>query len=364
MKIGFATNDWSRVLDSRGHPIIGGSGYIRIGQYISPLQQLGHEAIIGVLANDPKKGIFGVYSWDGKVAYDFDVIVMQRYMHMDVVPDIKKARSAGQIILQDVDDWYWGLSPKNHAKQMSDPIVNKTENIVWYKNIIQVSDGVITSTPFLNQKISKWNETCRMHGNYVTLSRFRENKIHTNIQNKYTLGWIGSTAHRSGDLEILRPYSTAISKFATWHHTGHMSNGVHPFFWDEVGINRTEVSVHPFVAPYDLQTGMNFDVGIVPLTNIPFNHAKSYIKGLEYAAACVPFVCSWSPQYELLVEEHGIGELAKRPKDYVKLLKKYLDVGYRKEMAMQNRKRVKKFDISNGVSNYISTITQLVKDTR
>ena len=39
MKIGFATNDWSRTAtDAMGHPVIGGSGFIRIGQYIKSLR--------------------------------------------------------------------------------------------------------------------------------------------------------------------------------------------------------------------------------------------------------------------------------------------------------------------------------------
>lgn len=365
MKIGFATNDWSHTAkDVLGYPIIGGSGYIRVGQYIKPLRDAGYDVAIGILAHNPETGCFGIHSWDGNTTFDCDVIVMQRYMHMEVLPDIKKAQSAGQIVLQDVDDWYWGLSAKNQAKKVSDPTINKIENIAWYKNIIQQSDGIIVSTPFLLEKISHWNGNCLMSGNYVTLNKFREHRIHTNAGEKYSLGWIGSTAHRSGDLELLKPYAMKISEFANWHHTGHTPNAFHPNFHSEIGVEKSMVTTHPFVAPHVLLDGMNFDVGVVPLTNIPFNHAKSYIKGLEYAAACIPFVASWSPQYEKLVEEHGIGELAKSPKDYVKKLKKYQDVNYRQEMSDSNRKRVKRFDIQHGTSNLLLTIKSLVKGAK
>lgn len=365
MKIGFATNDWSHTAkDVLGQPVIGGSGYVRIGQYIKPLRDAGYSVAIGILANDRHTGRFGVHSWDGVTSFDCDVIVMQRYMHMEVVPDIKKAQSAGQIVLQDVDDWYWGLSEKNYAKKASDPNLNKDENINWYKNIIETSDGIITSTPFLQDKISQWNPNCVRSGNYVTLDKFTAHKEHKNVDDKYVLGWMGSTAHRSGDLQILKPYVKAISKFATWHHTGHLNNGLHPNFWSEIGVAKDEVTTHPFVAPHQLQDGIMFDVGVVPLTNIAFNHAKSYIKGLEYAAACVPFVASWSPQYEYLVEECGIGEIAKSPKDYVQKLKKYRDVEYRQEIADTNRKRVKRFDIGNGVSSLLAAIKKLVKEAR
>ena len=35
MKVGFASNDWSRsVIEQFGRPVMGGSGHIRIGQYM------------------------------------------------------------------------------------------------------------------------------------------------------------------------------------------------------------------------------------------------------------------------------------------------------------------------------------------
>src|SRR5210317_2507276 len=106
MKIGFASNDWSRTaLDVLGRPVMGGSGYIRIGQYIKHYKGTGINAVVGILAHNSRTGTFGVHSWDGNDYFDCDVIVMQRYMHKQVLPDMKRAQAAGQIVLQDVDDW-------------------------------------------------------------------------------------------------------------------------------------------------------------------------------------------------------------------------------------------------------------------
>ena len=53
MKIGFASNDWSRsVVNIYGHPVMGGSGHIRIGQYMKYLRQQGVDAECGILAQD------------------------------------------------------------------------------------------------------------------------------------------------------------------------------------------------------------------------------------------------------------------------------------------------------------------------
>jgi glycosyltransferase involved in cell wall biosynthesis len=53
----------------------------------------------------------------------------------------------------------------------------------------------------------------------------------------------------------------------------------------------------------------SLDVGIVPLADTAFNAAKSWLKGLEYAAMGIPFVASHLPEYELL-RDRGIGILA------------------------------------------------------
>jgi hypothetical protein len=42
-------------------------------------------------------------------------------------------------------------------------------------------------------------------------------------------------------------------------------------------------------------------VGLVPLTRGPFNEAKSYLKGLEYAAAGIPFIATPTEEYQVAV---------------------------------------------------------------
>jgi hypothetical protein len=66
-----------------------------------------------------------------------------------------------------------------------------------------------------------------------------------------------------------------------------------------------------------------FDIGIVPLDLTPFNQAKSWLKGLEFAALGVPFLASPTEPYVLLNVAYGIGTLAKHRK-WLPTLKKVL----------------------------------------
>ena len=79
-----------------------------------------------------------------------------------------------------------------------------------------------------------------------------------------------------------------------------------------------------------------FDVGLVPLTDIPFNHAKSCIKGLEYASAGIPFVAQDLSEYRMLADS-GVGRVASTPGEWVEHLEDLLDLGTRKIEAAQGR---------------------------
>jgi spore maturation protein CgeB len=83
-----------------------------------------------------------------------------------------------------------------------------------------------------------------------------------------------------------------------------------------------------------------FDIGIVPLSNIPFNHAKSTIKGLEYAAAGIPFVSSYSPEYSLL-ENQGVGRVAASESDWITHLEDLMNPKTRKEEVEKNYENIK-----------------------
>lgn len=61
---------------------------------------------------------------------------------------------------------------------------------------------------------------------------------------------------------------------------------------------------------YQSMTGLiqliaEFDIGIVPLEQTTFNHAKSWLKGLEFAAVGVPVLASPTPEYQRMATEGG-----------------------------------------------------------
>lgn len=338
MKIGFASADWSTsVKDAFGNPVWGGSGWARLGQYADRLPA---DVVSGVLVS--KGNIFGVRGWDGVDHFDCDIVYMQRYMFKDVADIMGRNKGKGQVIINDLDDWYWGLRPSNSAWQLTHPKFSPDENVEHFSKILANSTLLTVSTPYLKERISqRVNCNVSLLPNHVDLSRFTPRQ---HVSDQPVIGWVGSTAHRSGDLELLSGVLPAIARegFA-FHHSGRLES--HPQFVDVVGVPATTL---PLVQPSEYPDLFAFDIGLVPLTNTPFNLSKSYIKGLEYAAAGIPFIASNVGEYVRLRDEFQIGRIAKKPGDWKKHVMALRDPEVRAREAFENRIKLEAFDIHYG----------------
>jgi hypothetical protein len=80
-------------------------------------------------------------------------------------------------------------------------------------------------------------------------------------------------------------------------------------FADQSGIDPKRLKTLPMQPMNRYHLMFQMDIGLVPLNDIPFNRAKSFIKGLEYTASGIPFVAQGTGEYELLATD-GVGRVA------------------------------------------------------
>lgn len=339
LKVGIASTDWSKsIFDRTGAPVSGGSGWVRL-QQLRPHVEFG--TITGTLIYHQTKG-FGIADHYGNLHHNFDIIIMQRLMFKDLIRTLKieKSKPNRPYIINDVDDWYWGLDPANAAYELTDPSKNKDENIEHYKAILELSDAITTSTPFLEKKMKEWlkHKNVYLLENCVTVNDFAVRRMGTK---RPIVGWVGSTSHRSRDLEELNGVFQGSWRF---HHSGHIPGA--PTFADAVGVPHNRVRTSPMLPPQQYaKASFCFDIGIAPLSDKPFNHAKSWIKAIEYASAGVPFVASNAPEYERLHDEYGIGRLASNQDEWFGNLIELTNYKVRKEEAIKQRELVKALDV-------------------
>jgi len=331
LNIGFLTRDWT--VPPPFNAIPGGCAYYRC--YL-PMVVCGHRGQMGLPVFNSAHG-FGIIE-DGNVgAYGFNQVMLKLIMDRPTPHQITLAqKNARQRIIIDIDDYFDGLTPANKAYGLTDPESNKKFNRDYYKESIHHADIITVSTPFLRDHYQQFHDNVVMIRNGVNTQQFTP-RIHR--PGKPVIGWAGSTAFRNNDLEQLREWLPEVleKNDLFFYHVGATGKDI----CDIAGIPEQRLITSPLCDIKTYGKALQFDIGLVPLNNIPFNEAKSNIKGLEYAAAGIPFIASDMPEYRLL-HETGVGTLASTPEQWTLAVERLLDHRERKKEAYRARMAVLK----------------------
>ncbi len=103
-------------------------------------------------------------------------------------------------------------------------------------------------------------------------------------QGKLRVGWAGAPQH-AGDLDWLAPVVQQTGEHCRWVFFGQKP----------AGLAAGACEFHPAVglkAYFEKLAGLDLDLAVAPLSDNPFNRAKSPLKLLEYASLGLPVVCS------------------------------------------------------------------------
>jgi len=330
LNVGFATRDWTVPPPFGALP--GGCAYYRC--YL-PMVVCGHKAQMGLPVFDAVHG-FGIVEGTHIGAYGYNTMLLKLIMDRQTPHQIRLAqKNAKQTIIIDIDDYFDGLTPANKAYGLTDPENNKKFNRDYYKESIHHADIITVSTPFLRDHYLQQRDNVVMIRNGVNSQQFTP-RIHR--PGKPVIGWAGSVSFRNNDLEQLQEWLPDLLEKhdLTFHHAGAAS---HQCISKIIGIPKQRLTTSPLCPINKYADALQFDIGLVPLNNIPFNEAKSNIKGLEYAAAGIPFIASDLPEYRLL-HETGVGTLASTPEQWTLAVERLLDHKERKREAYKARMAV------------------------
>jgi hypothetical protein len=311
------------------------------------------------------KGL-GILTGDKQAVHGWDIVFFKLIMSRDALEAMPLAQAMGQKIVVDVDDWFEGLHPSNKAYESTDPKKYPDNNRDIYAQIIMQADAVITSTNFLFDFYSQKRKNVFLVKNGIDIdpknTRWKK-RIPRHLNQRTNVGWVGATPWRSGDLEVMAPFfgDWLNTRKANFIHSGHTNNGA-PTAASQLGINERAVKTFPLVPIYDYPYLFSkIDVGIVPLNNVAFNHAKSYIKGLEYAAAGIPFISSYSPEYQEL-SDFGIGRIAKTQDDWIYHLDELRFPAMRKDEVRQNSELLESFSMEERGKDWNDTMDYILKN--
>jgi glycosyltransferase involved in cell wall biosynthesis len=335
--VGFLTYDWS----FHTKPVQpNGCAWYRCYLPMTKMHKYGWEAGMGIPGFNEKYG-YGLLVPDKKAVHGWDIVVLKLIMLKKAVDHVKMSKEMGQKIVVDIDDFMEGLEESNLAYHMTSPSKNENNNREHYFEIIKLADALIVSTPFLKDFYEKQypDKPVFLIRNAIDYDRFNFKKDHAGWLP--TVGWVGATPWRSNDLEQLSAFMNDFikEKRIKFHHAGNVINA--PKANVQLGVEKKYFSYEPMNPILDYpKMFKKIDIGVVPLNDVPFNHAKSFIKGLEYAAAGVPFVASSLPAYNELAED-GVGRVASNDKEWLEHLSELLDPKIRKEEREKNLEIIK-----------------------
>lgn len=331
-RFGFVSGDFVYAV-GRLYP--GGCGYYRC---MLPMNAAGPSARFGPPAWTADRG-FGVRLNKEYAQFGFDTVVIKQLMERWMPRQMQIAKQLGQRLIVDIDDAYDFLHDENRAKQTTDPARNKISNRDHMRAVIMEADIVTVSTPFLLEYYSGLRDNVVMVRNAISPKQFPKRKV---TRDKPVIGWAGALAWRSNDLDVFKGWlgDFLVEHDLMFHHAGHDDNA--GLFAEGADVPVERVLTSPMKSIAEYHTMLDFDIGVVPLTSIPFNEAKSFLKGIEYAASNIPFVASDLPEYRYLSEESGVGRVANTAEEWVKHLTELLDYDTRKKEAGTQRSRVLK----------------------
>lgn len=316
----------------------GGCGYYRSFLPYAELKLKGWDAVYGLPSFLDEHGFACKSLEKDEYTCGFKVAVLKLIFDKTFVQSIAPAKKMGQYIVSDIDDFYPGLNEDNIAYHHTDPKVNKETNRAHLQKIWAKSDALITSTQFLYDYYSEKHKNVYLIRNGIDMNRYQIR--HDTSGRTPTIGWVGATPWRTKDLEILAPImNDFLKKHGCWfHHSGNIDGEKQVAHY--IKVDENIVTKKPLVTInfYPLLLS-DFDIGIVPLVKNDFNQAKSFIKGLEYAAAGIPFVATDTEEYKYLYD-HGIGRIASNEDEWEKHLTELLDPQVRAIDAENNWRRV------------------------
>lgn len=281
------------------------SGHYRIRQPIEALRRAGETNYYAV-DSLPIEFVAGNVR-DVHLPPEVEVVVLQRPM-LDFMPQVVEVlRLKGIKVVIDLDDDFHTAHPENTAFMLNHPKVSPRQNWHHLSDCVRKADLVTVSTDALARRYGS-------HGRVVVL-RNRVDDDWLEFPNRgdgRTVGWAGTVVNHPTDLQATRGgVQMALAEHPDWHflcvggakYIDKVQRGLELVDKPEATAWRP-LELHPMLVSA-------IDVGIVPLVDTAFNHAKSWLKGAEYAALGIPFVASDLPEYQLLKDRYGLGVLAK-----------------------------------------------------
>jgi glycosyltransferase involved in cell wall biosynthesis len=309
----------------------GGCGFYRVRRPFRELSVHGHDTFI---PNDavPVPSVEDVL--------DTDVLVAQRVIHAELLPQWNHRRALRPVVFE-LDDDIWAIDPDNPAlKDYLHPSVGDLA-----AEFVARSDLVTVSTAPLAERVSAWNPRVQVIPNCIDAAVLELPRA-DRTTDKITIGWSCSTSHVSDLRSVLGP----------WREFFGSRPDVELIIY---GVDYRPMLALPDVRfePWrpnimDFYRGIDFDIAVAPLAPLIFNRSKSGNKAIEAFARGIPVVASNMEPYRGIVEDGVTGYLVDSAEQWAKRLGELADDADARAEMGANARRAAERHVIQGEDNW------------
>jgi glycosyltransferase involved in cell wall biosynthesis len=258
-----------------------------------------------------------------------DVLVLQRPLNRLLVDAIPHLQHAGIAVVVELDDDFRNIHPRNASWAPVQP--SRSPHHSW-KQLVRACDAadwVTVTTPALAELYAPHGRVSIIPNAvpeaWLTFAR----DVDDDRGPLPWVGWSGGLNTHPEDLPVMGPsvaqlVNAGVCEFAVV--------GTGQGVARQLGIRKLKASGWAPLDEYPVMM-QQLDVGVVPLEPTLFNDAKSWLKGLEFAALGVPFVASPTQPYRAL-NELGVGELAAKPRHWQGMLRRLVTMPTEERVAL------------------------------
>ncbi|HTH94755.1 MAG TPA: glycosyltransferase [Rhodocyclaceae bacterium] len=295
----------------------------------------------------------------GKDLLAADVILLHRFMPgICEIDTLKAIMSTGKPVIYETDDLLTHVSEGiPNAEFMRDA----KEGI---ELAIRHASALVVSTPFLADWYRSMNPNIYVLDNYLDFDRFYR-PVPLAPGKKLTVGMVGTSLMDYNFALVDEALQSLCKRHAgriRFCFIGHKP----PTGWEKHPAVEFHSVLHGYHDYAEWLLEKQLDIALVPLVDDAFNHSKTPIKWLEYAAAGVATVFSDSPVYRSVVENGRNGLLAgDSPDEWLAAIDSLVaNPSWRRQLARTAQAEVRKhFSLRDNAIRYHRTYLQAIGES-
>lgn len=227
----------------------------------------------------------------GKHVADADMVIVQRSVEPEVYNYFEQARILGKRTVYVIDDYYEALPRTNTmGKYFAHPEKRKT-----FADFLKNADIVKVDAPYFGKLLmEKYHSNVAYFPASVDFAWFDQAEKKPKHDGAVVIGYEGSNKEQDfvavvpALIRILNEYG----KLIKLEFYGFVPEALRKY--PSVTYENPEPDYRTFIRKL---YQCNWDIGLAPLEDTPFNHCKTNNKFREYAACGIPGIYSSSPAY-------------------------------------------------------------------